>query len=887
MNIRSRLVILWLHAIAFSLLSAGLIAAPQKVMVPPAEIQDLVTLDKGNIRTTVNNWGGVGGLGYLGYPSGEWPKGSGHNYLAEIKYWMGATAVLGDTMLANTDDNFQPITSIVSGNETYHIRLSTDTTRYDYDPRDTVGQGVDRPAYGWRVWDPELREWSYNRVWDHTDTTYVPGGPASLQESTFRFNDAGSGEPLLGLEMTQTTYGWNYSYNEDFLFVVLEITNRSDNDYANFAFGLYCDFDVGGPDGTGENGRLGDLAAMDSSINLAWIYDADGYDPGWGPTVTSGIMGTRYIETPDNIGMTAFRTGQWELVPQKASERYAFITENAFDAPAAAPGDQYYLQCTSGIDLKKGKTIRIGYALIAGYDVADFHHKAQMAQAVYSNHFLGPEPPQPSHLTLYTGDRQVRLWWDKTSEASMDPMSGVADFTGYKIYRSSDQGTTWGKLQRNPDGSTGPDYVPLAVWRIESLSEPIPHTYVDTSLTNGFDYWYCVSAFDKGDTNSGVGVLQTAFGRPGSDVNAASAIPRTEPAGYYEIEKTLVHQFIGTGKISDGKLVPLLFDGSKLAGSDYEVGFKEDPLATTWFVADKTTGDTVANNLSDQSGDSKLAPVVDGVRLLLQNGERLPSHFAQVEFSAGTDTTLRLGMSYGPAGDHFGFPRGGDIHFRSTYQIRFTPGGSQGYSFYDDVTPISLPFEVWNTTTNTKVMAEIWHRDPQNPAWNPRNRDYVVMVDYPYDGSAHPEAYPYYHTWFFRFAATDTAYSNGDVFEVGGAPMNGSGDKFVYKAPGIDTKTAQSSLDLIHVVPNPYISRASWESVEGERRIEFIHLPDKATIRIYTLAGDLVQKLDHQGSGTCVWNMLSENGQGISPGLYYYQVESDVGNKIGKFAVIK
>jgi hypothetical protein len=58
-------------------------------------------------------------------------------------------------------------------------------------------------------------------------------------------------------------------------------------------------------------------------------------------------------------------------------------------------------------------------------------------------------------------------------------------------------------------------------------------------------------------------------------------------------------------------------------------------------------------------------------------------------------------------------------------------------------------------------------------------------------------------------------------------------------------------------------------------------------VRVYTLSGDLVQTLEHEGSGTLVWNMLSGNGQAIAPGLYYFHVDSEVGTKVGKFAVIK
>lgn len=869
----------------WSALAGNLLAAAAGTQVPPPEIQDMITHDKGNIRTTVSNWGTIGGLSHIGYPSGEWPKGSGHDYLAEIKYWMGAS-IAGDTLLANTDDDFAPIRDLQTDLD-YRIRLSTDPERYEYDPNDTVGLGLDHPAYGWRSFDPQTGQWVYNQVWDPQTQSYLPGGPSSLQESIYRFNDAGLGSSLLGLELVQTIYQWNYSYNEDFMFVVLDITNKSDNDYTNFAFGLYCDFDIGGPDGTGENGRLGDLVASDTSLNLAWTYDADGYDPGWGPSVVTGLMGTRYIETPDGIGMTAFRTGEWERIANTDDrEKYAYISEKVYEA-SLPPTDQYYVQATSGINLEAGKTIRIGFALIAGYDEDDFRDKAKIAQTIYSNRFVGPAPPKPPVLSAYPTAQSVRLSWDRSAIESIDPLLGVPDFAGYKIYRSTDKGITWGRLARNPDGSLGPDYVPLAMWRVEDPSEPIPHSYVDTSLTNGFEYWYSIVAFDKGDTASGVGPLQTAYGVPGGDVNAAAVVPRSNPAGYVPIEQTLRHEYSGTGSPSDGEVVPVLFDDQQFTGQDYLVGFDESPYATTWFVINHTTGDTLIRDQIDQTGDIAQAPIVDGVRLLVVNGEREPSHFRQVSFATGSDTTLKLGFSYGAMGSVFGFPLGGDIHFRSTYQLRFTPGGSVGYSFYDDVTPIQLPFEVWNTTTNEQVLAEVYHLDSGNPGWDPRLRDYISIVNIHYDGDPHPEAFPYYHGWFFRLDTASYNYHVGDIFEIGGAPLNGADDRFVYSIPGIDKQAATQALDRIRVVPNPYIARAAWESVEGERRMEFVNLPDRATISIYTLAGDLVQTLEHSGSGTCVWNMLTVNGQGIAPGLYFYHVNSDVGEKVGKFAVVK
>ncbi len=853
---------------------------------PPTNVQDQIIHNKGNIATTVQNWGWIGGQSHLGKPSGEWPKGSERNYLAEIKYWMGATKPNGDTVVANTDDDFMPLPSIIGGQESYRIHLSTDTTSYDYDPSDTLGLGIGKPAYGWRVWDSQSEQWVYNQVWTFASGT-VEAGPVSLQESHYRFSDGNSGAATLGLELAQTIYQWNYDYNQDYFFVVLEIKNISDDDYSDFAFGLYCDFDVGGMvTGTFENGRLGDLVAFDSSLNLAWTYDEDGYDEGWGPLVKTGVMGTKYIETPDDIGMTAFRTGQWEQLPADDEGKYQFINSQQFDQ-SLPPTDQYYVQCTRGIDLSAGKTVRVVFALIAGYDEEDLKANAAMAQAVYDNHFIGPEPPQPAKLVATPGYQRIKLTWDNSSESSVDPLSGEEDFKGYKIYRSTDMGETWGDLVRNSDGSLGPDYVPIAMFQREDSDDILPHTYVDDGLVNGIEYWYSVVSFDQGDTSVPVDPLQTAYGRPGEDYNCAFCYPRTDPAGYVPPDATVKHNYYGSEEESDGAVVPTVFDESALTDHDYRVVFAEDPFATYWHIVDNVTGDTVLGNQTDQSGDAGNYPVVDGMQVIVTNGEREPAGYGQTQFGTSSSSTLHMEYFLGSMNELFGFPMGGDVHFRCTYEFRFTQDGSQAYSFFDDITPVWVPFEVWNTTTNQQVLVEVYDQ-AHNGVWDVHHLDYLDIVNLPYDGEPHPEAFPYYHSWFFAFSPTDTEYSVGDVYQIKGAKLNGADDEFVFQSGGVDAGKAKEELGEIKVVPNPYIACAEWEVTEGIRKMQFTHLPDRCTIRIYTLAGDLVRAIRHDnGTGTEDWDLLNKNQQGIVPGVYFYHVDSEYGQKLGKFVVIK
>lgn len=103
------------------------------------------------------------------------------------------------------------------------------------------------------------------------------------------------------------------------------------------------------------------------------------------------------------------------------------------------------------------------------------------------------------------------------------------------------------------------------------------------------------------------------------------------------------------------------------------------------------------------------------------------------------------------------------------------------------------------------------------------------------------------------------------------------------------------TLDPVRVVPNPYRVRAEWDLQETRfeysgNRICFQNLPEEATIRIYTLAGDLVKVLEHRGPAAeaeACWNLISRKDQKIVSGIYLYHLDSPIGTKIGKFAVIR
>jgi len=133
--------------------------------------------------------------------------------------------------------------------------------------------------------------------------------------------------------------------------------------------------------------------------------------------------------------------------------------------------------------------------------------------------------------------------------------------------------------------------------------------------------------------------------------------------------------------------------------------------------------------------------------------------------------------------------------------------------------------------------------------------------------------------------------------------------------------SAKTDMDNIYVIPNPYIGQSKFDgrreddfTGDRSRRVWFVNLPEDCTIKIYTLAGDLVDKVVHHGSegediitvgaalnkdklkqsditatGMASWDLLSYNDQIIAAGVYLFSVKDhDSGNiKVGKFVIIK
>jgi len=113
----------------------------------------------------------------------------------------------------------------------------------------------------------------------------------------------------------------------------------------------------------------------------------------------------------------------------------------------------------------------------------------------------------------------------------------------------------------------------------------------------------------------------------------------------------------------------------------------------------------------------------------------------------------------------------------------------------------------------------------------------------------------------------------------------------------------EEGLNVI-VYPNPYrkdgrYREHGFEGMGREdlpddrvRAIHFTNLPHRCIIRIFSIDGDLIREIRHdypEGHPQAMhesWDLITRNTQAITSGIYYFTVESELGNQIGKFVVI-
>jgi hypothetical protein len=660
------------------------------------------------------------------------------------------------------------------------------------------------------------------------------------------------------------------------------------------------------------------------------------------------------------VGMSAFKIFILSNDPKDDFAQYLALSGydwdppyeyNPYDSIDAGPEDKRFLQATGPITLKPGELTTVTVAMIGARadrtgDPSTWPYylalASQSAQAAYDNNWVMPAPPPSPNVTLVPGNQRVTLIWDELPLGAKDPFFPIAgalnphykeqDFQGFKVYRSrSGQPGDWTLLGQFDlkDGVTWQDTMTVESLRTRATDVGLAYSFVDSSrLRLGFPYHYAVTAYDinfLSDTVIGGQNVPKETLSLESGMTSLDAVPRTDPGNFAPPRDT-------TYQTSGNRDVPLIIRPLALAPhavptETYKIEFlgqlydATNRRPTYRYAVTTAAGDTIAPLTSfgvaiDQVTDTlKFMPTVFGN--VITNIQR--------RVTAPGDTVVDTTSAWLPVA-------------QMTMTLKMDQIPSQ---FYDRFEVLSGAYPQESLTA---------HDDAGNNStlWAYRGSDYrVVWADKGgaltaevYDLSNNlPVDFRYVKTireadsadgWCFQ-TLTDGAdtlalgqtrffYISGCRFQfrpgaVGAAiaELPAAGDTWVIYSKVLTPAPIYASYEVkftameyeakmdklnVKAVPNPYLVRNEWERHPDFRKLKFINLPNRCTIYIYNLAGDLVKVLEHsetkpeagglpnQYGGDEDWDLLNESRQKPAPGVYIFYVQSEQGTQTGKFVLI-
>ncbi len=627
----------------------------------------------------------------------------------------------------------------------------------------------------------------------------------------------------------------------------------------------------------------------------------------------------------DVDGILFYTEGQtW---PSRLYQKFTDPYEPArFDSALVANYNIGFLFASGPFKLRAGQRERFSLALAYGADLTELRTTVGTVQLIYNANYQFAVPPPMPTLTAEAGDGFVRLSWDDVAERGVDPVSGEFDFEGYKIYRSTDPefrdpevittGTGGDIGLRKPliqfdnvDGRRG--YSQKAVEGVQFWlgdETGITHTWTDQSVTNGQEYYYAVVAYDFGvdspydslrifPSQNAIAVTRTPRGGLVLPKNVVAVRPNPRALGYQGASVDTASHVLGEGvgqvavQVVNSNLVP--------EGHLFKVAFSasspDSVHATHYTLADSTSGvvcfETGRDFEATGTGSTGcgLLPLVSSipeVRVSARSG-----------YAPGSPTNTRIKVAYQSLQSinrrRPGFPDDISIVFDDV--VRDT---SAFASIIFPARPAKFRVFAHADTGDLQLDFVFLDRDVDGTV---SRADELIDIMCPIPNASVDSRV----TWHVQLDTLGQAARGpimpprlGDAYELHLENPLAEGDVFTFTTHGasLDPAAARAQFAPPYVVPNPYVEAASFEparfniSGRGERRLEFRGLPGACTIRIYTVRGDLVQTLRHEGSleGYVAWNLRTKDNLDVAPGLYIFHVEAPgLGTHVGKFAVIK
>ncbi|MBE2279794.1 MAG: hypothetical protein IAE91_05335 [Ignavibacteriaceae bacterium] len=515
----------------------------------------------GNIGITITNFGtyGHGFTRWPQQPSAEYPKGSGIEHLFDGGLWIGA---------------YKANDSLGNG------RTGPYVTTGAVDAASVSARGG-----GGFEWTNKMESGVIERSSLLSSKFYSPLA-ISHQDLLSDFTDTNivydNGEVIvehipIGVVVRQESYAWNYPFADYFVIMNYWIKNVSDKYLDSVYVGLWTDAVIRNtkitpPGGSaffnkGGNGFI-------PGLRMGYEFDSNG-DPGF----TNSYLGVQILGASEKFDSSNYVTWQFRnasdpifFAPQNDFERYSKMqgyfggtfrfNDGINPQSLKAPSNRSFMVSAGAFrNIPPGDSINVVFAIVCAKKFgeepmsldsdeqklnlvqnADWALRAYFGEDRNRNGILDPGedidgngeitryilpgPPVSPKVKIVTESNKVTLFWDRSSENSIDPISGEADFEGYRIYKTNagaDLDLTQNLLaslvkvaefdssNNNLFFNTGFDYV--------KLDEPVKFTgdtvtyhykFEIDNLLNGWQYLFNVTAFDRGDPVNRIESLESS-----------------------------------------------------------------------------------------------------------------------------------------------------------------------------------------------------------------------------------------------------------------------------------------------------------------------------------------------------------------------------------------
>jgi hypothetical protein len=297
-------------------------------------------------------------------------------------------------------------------------------------------------------------------------------------------------------------------------------------------------------------------------------------------------------------------------------------------------------------------------------------------------------------------------------------------------------------------------------------------------------------------------------------------------------------------------------------------------------------------NIEGQSGVSNSNPLYNsnyidsvgmgwfpGYAINLETGERLNIMFGENSWDVADNGRDMLWNPTDRIGDAAGNPVFGGQHYVYVMQHRELnlPGLSLNYPAYDGCAALLKELRKGSTAFTRYAFSSAMYvgmpLSTPGKEWLATPVTIKIRVTKPYKR--------FYST---PFNVPDTSYNRE-------YPMYTFDTKTISTVK-TDQEVAQTDLDLINVVPNPYYAYDDYERNQLDNRIKIVNLPNKCTVTIFDMSGTMIRQYKVDKSGVTLprssnaglnteaktsidWDLKNYAGIPIAGGVYLIHVKAD------------